>query len=124
MLEVRTAKKPEIPKSVVVFLYALLWGIFSVAIFMELDNKLLGISLISIGLPIFIYLIYKERKNQSDWLKMEAEKIKSMLIFRCQACSKEIDSSVKNQGVTGEPILYYCNDCEILWFVGSVVDSD
>ncbi len=39
--------------------------------------------------------------------------------FHCPDCSKHIPTPLKNSGEDGEPILYECEACDVLWHIGN-----
>ncbi len=122
-MEVKTAKRPAWPKDFSVFLFALSWGIISVVLFVALENKILSTCIVAIGIPLFILLINKQAKIRRARDKAENNFSQSLFSFCCQNCSVHIASPIKTQNINGEPILYHCKKCDILWFTGSIDNS-
>lgn len=122
-MEVKTANKPAWPKDLTVFLFALSWGIVSVVLFVALENKLVSACIVAMGIPLFIMLINKQANIRRAKQKAENNFSQSMFSFCCQDCSEHIASPIKTQNLDGEPILYHCQKCDILWFTGSIDNS-
>jgi hypothetical protein len=38
--------------------------------------------------------------------------------FACPDCKLVIESPLENSSESGEPILYHCQNCQVLWFAG------
>ena len=39
--------------------------------------------------------------------------------FECPDCKSEIENPLENSEASGEPILYLCQKCQVLWFAGN-----
>ena len=39
--------------------------------------------------------------------------------FACPSCNTSVEKPLENGGIHGEPILYLCSACDILWHVGN-----
>jgi hypothetical protein len=123
VLEVRTANKPQWPMELSVFLFSLLWVILSVVILVIFENLLIVATLQLIGIPLW-FLLVKRQTNINTIRKAEEKKFYGSLGgFVCQNCCAKINSPLKTQNINGEPILYHCESCEILWFTGVVDNS-
>jgi hypothetical protein len=122
-VQIKTADHPPLTRGFVVFIFSLLWGGLSVAIFVVTDDDLIAVSLASIGIPIWLYLLRRQGKIEKLLSEQHSKYIHAKSGFCCQDCSVEIQKPIKNQNKDKDPILYYCPNCNILWFVGSVDHS-
>lgn len=118
-----TADGPPLTKGLVVFFFSLLWGIVSVASFMLLGHDILAASIAVAGLPIWMFLLRKEGTLDRRLRQQHSNYVQAQKGFCCQKCRAEIESPIKHQNKHGEPILYYCPLCDILWFTGSIDHS-
>jgi len=120
MLEIRTADEPKLTRGGVIFFFTIIWGIYSALMYYFVEEKIIAIVLISLGLPVWMYLLNRQGRLEGFLRRQRSNYIQSKNGFCCQKCSTEIAEPIKNQNVHGEPILYNCIKCNILWFVGSV----
>jgi len=104
----------------VVFLFSLAWGLISLPLFVVLENDLYATGICFLGLSIWIYLLHHQGKLERYLANEHSNYIQARNGFACQRCGFEILKPIKNQNKDGEPILYHCTDCNVLWFVGSV----
>ena len=123
MLEVRTANKPEWPMELSVFLFSLLWVIFSVVILVVFETLLVVAALQLLGITLGVLLVKRQAKINLIRKSEENKYYGSLGGLVCQNCSSHINSPIKTQNINGEPILYHCESCEILWFTGVVDNS-
>jgi hypothetical protein len=123
MLEIRTADAPPLTRGFVVFVFSIIWGLFSLAVLYFLEVKIIAVALCAMGLPIWMFLLRKQGKIEKHLSSQNSHFIQARNGFACQKCSNEIKKPIKNQNVQGEPIIYMCENCNILWFVGSVDHS-
>jgi len=123
MLEVRTAKKPEIPTELSVFLFSLIWIIFSAILLIVFERLLIIAAFQLFAIPLWFFLV-KRQANINLLRNIEEAKYNvSLGGLVCQNCFRPITSPVKTQNINGEPVLYHCESCEILWFTGLVDNS-
>ena len=62
-----------------------------------------------VGAAVLISLILIVRVQLKVWREP----------FQCGQCSARLPSPLETSGKHGEPILYPCKQCNILWFAGS-----
>jgi hypothetical protein len=110
MLRIRTVSRPYRLIDLAVFVFALFWGSAAVAIFVLVEGDLVRVGLIAMGLPVFVTLLWVAGKRVIGKVQ-------------CRECSRPLPSPLENSGVDGEPVLYHCPNCDILWFAGITSSS-
>jgi hypothetical protein len=104
MLRVRTLPTRFRPWSFAVFLFALAWGIVAVAAFVLIEDRLVAAGVAALGIPLFLYGVGKSGRESQE--------------RTCPACQGSLPPALESGPGSGEPILYHCKKCEILWFAG------
>nr|AAK73304.1 Ypar19 [Pseudomonas alcaligenes] len=122
-LEIRTADAPPLTRGFVVFLFAIILGCISTASFVALANNLHAVLVSFAGLCIWLFLLRRQGRIERFLRKQHSGYVQAQKGFCCQECKKQIDTPIKHQNKHGEPILYHCDSCSILWFTGSVDHS-
>jgi len=123
MYEIRSADFPPLTKGGVLFLFSIVWGFISFGMLYIVGFQIISFIVCAIGLPIWMLLLRREGRINKFLLNQRSNFIKAKKGFCCQQCSNEIEKPIKNQNIEGQPIIYLCNNCSILWFLGSVDKS-
>ena len=111
MLKVRTLPgRTRSARDWALFAFVLGWGCSSVITFITIEDKLLNVGLASIGLPIFMALLYWTGKQPVP-------------TPTCLNCGRTFSAPLRGSKADGEPILYHCQPCETIWFSGDHYSS-
>ena len=115
-MEVRIAKTPRTPFAFRVTLFLVIWGLTSIVLFSLIENTFLAVCLVAVGLPIFMLAIGWERRYIKQVSSIKIHHFSQS--FSCQTCEKRIESPIENFEKHGAPILFHCEPCKVLWYVG------
>lgn len=122
-LEARAADAPPLTKGMLVFVFTVIWGAVSVAAFMLLANVWHALLVALVGLGFWMLLLRRQGWVEKLLRAQHSRYVQAQTGFCCQVCQREIAEPVKHRAKHGEPILYHCETCNILWFTGTVDHS-
>lgn len=122
-LEARTADAPPLTKGMLVFVFAVMWGAVSAVAFMLLANVWHALFIALVGLGFWMLLLRRQGRVERLLREQHSRHVQAQKGFCCQVCQQQIEMPIKHQAKHGEPILYHCQACNILWFTGTVDQS-
>lgn len=117
---VKNAYKPPVILSLYSSLTFFIFPIFSLLIGWYF-NAILGLVSGFVGLILFVISIKKDHVRQD--VKLKDYTIQLSRNFHCPECNRHLDEHIEHGKIVGLPILYHCEDCEIIWFTGLYYDN-
>lgn len=115
-LKVKNAQLEGTSTSFVTMLLLVIMGSFSVVIFTVSENVLLNVGICFVLLLFFIFLMARDGKRHEKNIRTHVSFLEND--FECKDCKKLIKEPVEFKRVDGQPVLYHCTSCELLWFKG------
>ncbi len=120
-LEIRDVRAKGSGTSFTTVIFAIIFGFFAVFLFATNKSILINVAICLAGLIVFIYLNVRDERNESK--KDEAYEWSSCDALECLECKKTINEPVKHIKKQGQPVIFHCEGCEILWYTGSYWQS-
>lgn len=115
-MKIKNACNPPVVFSAYTIVYFFLWIPCSLILLAWLNNELLAIGIISVGvLPVF-YLFNKDHARSGRKYSDYRNALQSN--FQCPDCKTPISDSVDHDEKYDLPFLFHCKGCDILWYVG------
>jgi hypothetical protein len=122
-VEIRTADSPPITRGFLIFVFSIVWGFVSVTAVAVLENRMYALAIAASGLPVWMYLLRRQGRIERFLKAQRSMYVQTQKEFCCQECRFEIERPLKHQDKHGQPILYYCPNCRLLWFTGLIDKS-
>ncbi|OUS29463.1 hypothetical protein A9Q99_10240 [Gammaproteobacteria bacterium 45_16_T64] len=120
-LEARDARSQTSGTSFTTVAFCVIFGVASLLLFTVSENILMNSAICLVGLVVLVVLIAKDDRNHSK--SPEIYEWSSCKYFKCLECKQVINEPIKHKRKQGEPVLFHCEGCGILWYTGSYWQS-
>lgn len=115
-LKVKNAQLEGTSTSFITMLLLVIMGSFSIALFTLSENVLLNAGICFVLLLFFMFLMSRDGKRHEKRIRTHVSFLEND--FKCKDCKRIIEEPVEFKRVDGQPVLYHCDSCNILWFKG------
>ena len=115
-MKIKNACKPPVVFSAYTIVYFFLWVPVSLILLTGLNNKLLASGIVAIGIIPLIYCFKWDRAKSGRKFSEYIEELRNG--FSCPECNTVIPECVEYDRRYDLPVLFYCEQCDTLWYTG------